>query len=56
MDCGARLTGLDLLAGDLLMPPLADNHAAGRFVWVRDAPLAQWYYHGEFATLEGEPS
>ena len=50
-----RLTGLDLPAGHLLMPLLADNREGGRFVWVRDVPLAQWYYHGKFATLDGEP-
>jgi hypothetical protein len=56
MDWGARLTGLDLPAGHLLMPLLAYNREGGRFVWVRDVPLAQWYYHGKFATLDGEPS
>lgn len=40
-----------LLAWHLLMPPLAYNTETGRFVWVIDAPLAQWYYRGEFATL-----
>lgn len=33
------------------MPPLAFNRETGRFVWISDAPLAQWYYKGEFATL-----
>ena len=48
---GLRLTGSLLLAWHLLMPPLAYNRETERFVWISDAPLAQWYYKGEFATL-----
>ena len=53
MDPRVRLTRLGglLLAWHLLMPPLAYNRETGRFVWISDAPLAQWYHKGEFATL-----
>ncbi len=53
MDRGVHLTRLGnlLLAWHLLMPLLAYNRETDCFVWVSDAPLAQWYYKGEFATL-----
>src|SRR5258708_34757373 len=53
MDRGVHLTRLGnlLLAWHLLMPLLAYNRGTDCFVWGSDAPLAQWYYKGEFATL-----